>query len=164
MKQSITTQVQDLTQSLHSTQGQVDTVQQELAVQKDTIRIVKTELKNEQAQNMRLTAEVKRLNEDLLNLETYSRKHNLIIDGLKEVQDEDIQIVVGNFIKLGCVSQPLSCAKIFTTVSLNTGKITTTPTLSLGHRDDSQINQYIHLESKCIHIRRHVASFNNCMG
>ena len=37
VKQSITTQVQDLTQSLHNTQGQVDTVQQELAVQKDTI-------------------------------------------------------------------------------------------------------------------------------
>ena len=99
MKQSITTQVQDLTQSLHNTQGQVDTVQQELAVQKDTIRIVNTELKNEQAQNRRLTAEVKRLNEDLLNLETYSRKHNLIIDGLKEVQDEYIEIVVGDFIK-----------------------------------------------------------------
>ena len=88
-----------MTQSLHKTQGQVDTVQQELAVQKDTICIVNTELKNEQAQNSRLTREVKRLNEDLLNLETYSRKHNLIIDGLKDVQDEDIQIVVGNFIK-----------------------------------------------------------------
>ena len=60
---------------------------------------MKTKLKNEQAQIRRLTAEVKRLNEDLLNLETYSRKHNLIIDGLKEVQDEDIQIVVGDFIK-----------------------------------------------------------------
>ena len=85
--------------SLHNTQGQIDTVQQELAVQKDTIRTVKTELKNEQAQIRRSSAEVKRLNEDLLTLETYSRTHNLIIDGLKEVQDEDIQIVLGDFIK-----------------------------------------------------------------
>ena len=49
-------------------------------------------------------------------------------------------------------------------LSLNTAKIKTTPTLLLGHRDDSQMNQYIHLESKCRHIRHHVASFNNCMG
>ena len=35
-----------------------------------------------------------------------------------------------------CVSQPVSCVKICTTLSLNTAKIKTTPTLSLGHRDN----------------------------
>ena len=55
-----------------------------------------------------------------------------------------------------CVSQPVLCVNISTTLSLNIAKIKTTPTLLLGHRDDSQINQYIHLESKCRRIQGHL--------
>ena len=46
---------------------------------------------------MRLRAEVKRLQEDLLDLETHSRKYKLFIDGSKENQDEDMRKVVVTF-------------------------------------------------------------------
>ena len=80
----------DMKYSLEYSNAQVEKLQEELQSQKGEIAALRLGLLAERKSNHDLTVQVAELHEHNIQLEMYSRRHNVIIEGLDEKENENI--------------------------------------------------------------------------